>query len=72
MSGLLSVVSTVLLLAAASMWTILVNKSESVNSLTIGSQNVPVGIIVSSGTGLSLVWASFVCSVVSIIPHTTK
>jgi len=68
-SGLLSVVSTVLLLAAASIWTILVNKSESVNSLTIGSQNMPVGIIVSSGRGLSLAWASFVCSVISVIPY---
>jgi len=68
-SGLLSVVSTVLLLAGASIWTVLVNKSESVNSLTIGSHNVPAGIIVSSGTGLSLVWASFVCSVISVVPY---
>ncbi|KAK2461691.1 hypothetical protein APHAL10511_006154 [Amanita phalloides] len=69
LSGFLSILSAVLLLVGASIWTVLLKKSGSVNSMTIGTNNVPVGIIVSAGTGLSLAWASFVFSVVSIIPY---
>ena len=71
-SAFLSVVSTVLLLAGAAIWTVLVNKSKSINTLTIGSQSVPLGIVVTSGVGLSLAWASFVISAISVIPYMLK
>ncbi|KAF8634493.1 hypothetical protein AX15_000929 [Amanita polypyramis BW_CC] len=68
-SGLLSIASTILLLIGASIWSVLIKKSEAVNTMTIGSQGVPLGIVVSAGTGLSLAWAAFVLSLVSIIPY---
>jgi len=68
-SGLLSIASTIALLIGASIWTVLIQKSEAVNVMKVGSQAAPLGIIVSSGTGLSLAWASFVCSFVSMIPY---
>ena len=71
-SAFLSVVSTVLLLAGAAIWTVLVNKAKSINTLTIGSQSVPLGIVVTSGVGLSLAWASFVISAISVIPYMLK
>ncbi|KAF8640397.1 hypothetical protein AX17_000066 [Amanita inopinata Kibby_2008] len=68
-SALLSIASTVLLLIGVSIWTVLVKKAEAVNDMSIGSQPVPLGIVVSAGSGLYMTWASFVLSVVSVIPY---
>ena len=68
-SGISSIASTLLLLIGASIWTVMINKCETINSMTVGSQKAPLGIVVSSGTGLTLAWAAFICSFISVIPY---
>lgn len=60
-----------MLLIGASIWTVLIKKSESVNSLLALSVTnvVPIGITMSTGPGLLMVWAAFACLVVSVVPY---
>jgi len=70
-STIFSIAGSLLLLIGASIWTVLIKKSESVNSLLALSVTniVPIGITMSTGPGLLMVWAAFACLVVSIVPY---
>jgi len=68
-SACLAIVATVLVLTGASIWTSAINSSESVNSLILNTTNIPLGIEVSSGSGLSLLWAAVGCLFASLVPY---
>ncbi len=68
-SACLAMVATVFVLTGASLWTSAVNSSESVNGLILNTTNIPLGIEVSSGSGLSLLWAAVGCLFASLIPY---
>jgi len=69
MSTVFSIISSVLLLIGAAIWTIMIKKAESVNGVLIGLNPQPIGIVVSLGPGLLMVWAAFACMFASVIPH---
>jgi hypothetical protein len=66
-----SVLSSIFVLTGSAIWTVIIQKSHSVENILVGPPNgrVPVGIVVSTGPGLYLAWASFACLVVSIVPY---
>ena len=68
-SACLAIIATTLVLTGASLWTSAVNSSESVNGLILNTTNIPLGIEVSAGPGLSLLWAAVGCLCASLIPY---
>jgi hypothetical protein len=68
-SACLSIIATAFILTGASLWTSAINSSESVNGLILNTTNIPLGIEVSSGSGLSLLWAAVGCLFASLIPY---
>ncbi|KAJ7225917.1 hypothetical protein GGX14DRAFT_422991 [Mycena pura] len=64
-----AIVGSVFILIGAGIWTAMIKKIESVNSILISSAPVPVGIEVSTGSGLFLIWAAFASLFVSIVPY---
>lgn len=68
-SACLAILATVFILTGASLWTSAINTSESVNGLILNTTNIPLGIEVSSGTGLSILWAALGCLLVSLVPY---
>jgi len=66
-----AVLSSILVLSGSAIWTVIIQKSQSVQNILAGPPGgrVPVGIVVSTGPGLYLAWASFACLVVSIVPY---
>jgi hypothetical protein len=71
LSSIFAVISTLFILIGAALWTVLVKKSQDVNSLMIGEGGTPrlVGIEVSVGSGIYLLWGAFAASFVSLIPY---
>ncbi|KAK1232386.1 hypothetical protein PQX77_004478 [Marasmius sp. AFHP31] len=65
--------SALFLLIGAALWTSAIMKSDSINRFVIDSNPtsspLQLGITVSIGTGLYLVWASFACMFGSLIPY---
>ena len=68
-SACLAMLATVFLLTAASLWTSAIHTSESVNGLILNTTNIPLGIKVSSGHGLSLLWGAVGCLFASLVPY---
>jgi len=74
-SSSLSVLGSFLLLVGASLWTVVIKKTEMVNVMTVtphGSTSpltISLGVTVSVGSGLYLTWAAFACLAVSIVPY---
>jgi len=69
---LFALVGSINLLIGASLWTVLINKSMSVNSLIVGqdgSNPSPVGIEVSAGNALYMTWAAFACLTTATVPY---
>ena len=64
-----SIAGSILILIGASIWTVLIKRTEAINNLLIGLPPVSVEIVVSSGSGLFLTWAAFACMVVSVVPY---
>jgi len=66
-----AVLSSVLVLSGAAIWTVIIQKCQSVGDIIIGpaGRREPLGILISTGPGLYLAWASFACLVVSIVPY---
>ncbi|KAF8592021.1 hypothetical protein K439DRAFT_1650542 [Ramaria rubella] len=76
-------VGTVLLLIAASIWTAIIRQIQSINNLEVWlipwiiftsdilqvQSGVPLGIEVSPGSGLWLLWASFIALCLSLLPY---
>jgi len=63
-----SVFSTACLLIGASIYTAILNKSLSINGYRV-SDGTPLGIKLTVGPALWLIWASFVCMFLSIGPY---
>ena len=68
-SGCLAILATIFILTAAALWTTAINTSESVNGLILNTTNIPLGIEVSSGPGLSLLWAAVGLLIASLVPY---
>lgn len=68
-SACLAILATLFTLTAAALWTTAINTSESVNGLILNTTNIPLGIEVSSGSGLSLLWAAVGLLIASLIPY---
>jgi len=62
-------IASIFILAASALWTVLIKKAEDINTWTVQPAQVPLGIQVSAGVGLYLVWAAFACLVTSVIPY---
>jgi len=67
----LSIAGSINLLVGASIWTVMINKSASVNRLIVGQEGnpSPVGIEVTAGNALYLTWAAFACLTISTVPY---
>ncbi|KAK7468548.1 hypothetical protein VKT23_003053 [Stygiomarasmius scandens] len=70
-SSVAAAISSLFLLIGATIWTVILNRSDSINSLVLGSQtnSTPLGIQVSTGPALFIVWAAFACLFASMIPY---
>ncbi|KAF8203731.1 actin cortical patch SUR7/pH-response regulator pali [Pholiota molesta] len=68
-SSVISTIGAFFLLVAASLWTVLIKKTQAINTVVQAVNGESVGITVSEGNGLFLTWAAFVCLFVSIIPY---
>ncbi|KAH9004315.1 hypothetical protein EDB86DRAFT_2888019 [Lactarius hatsudake] len=68
-SACFAIIATAFVLTGASLWTSAINSSESVNGLILNTTAIPLGIEVSSGSGLSLLWAAVGCLFASLIPY---
>jgi len=66
-----AVLSSLLVLSGAAIWTVIIQKCHSVETIVVGPPGgrEPLGILISTGPGLYLAWASFACLVVSIVPY---
>lgn len=67
-SAALAILSTIFVLIGAAIWTSLIKKAESINTLQISS-GVLDGMSMSYGTGIYLSWAAFACLAASIVPY---
>jgi len=67
-SSSMAILGSLLLLVGAALWTVIIQKTEAINSITVNG-NVPLGIEVSVGSGLYMLWAAFACLAVSIVPY---
>lgn len=63
----LSVISSLMLLIGGAILTALVQQSQSINSYEV--YDVPLGIKVTFGVSLWLIWSAFAADMVSIIPY---
>ncbi|CCM01614.1 uncharacterized protein FIBRA_03675 [Fibroporia radiculosa] len=70
-STLFAIVGSFMLLIGATIWTVIIKKTELLNNVMIGqaSAPVPLGITVTMGNGVYLAWAAFACLIVSILPY---
>jgi hypothetical protein len=50
----------------------MIEKSKDINHLVIGVDNLPLGITVSTGPGLYMVWAAWALLLVSIFPYMVR
>ncbi|KAJ7102331.1 hypothetical protein B0H15DRAFT_814169 [Mycena belliarum] len=64
-----AIVGSIFILIGASIWTVMIQKTQSVNSITLGTAHVPVGIIVSKGPGFFMIWAAFATLFASVVPY---
>lgn len=71
LSTLAAIIGSVTLLIGATIWTVIIKKVQSINDELIGTSavQVPLGINVSTGDALFLLWAAFACLIVSILPY---
>jgi len=73
-SSFFSIIGTMFLLIGASIWTSVISKAQDINKAVIilGTGDVPLGIVVSSGSTLWLFWAGFVLLAISTVPYTVS
>lgn len=72
-SACFAILGTIFLLAGSAIWTVIVHKSQDINTIIIGEPTaVSLGITVSTGTGIYLMWAAFACLFVSLIPYVSS
>jgi hypothetical protein len=68
-STIFAIIGSLLLLIGAAIWTVLIKKTAAINHFYIDPNNVPLGIVVTTGQGLYLIWAAFVLLLVSVVPY---
>ncbi|KAF8807667.1 hypothetical protein BYT27DRAFT_7165643 [Phlegmacium glaucopus] len=68
-SSTFAVFGSVLLLIGASLWTVMIKKSQAINTTLNAVTQQPLGITLSSGSGVFIAWAAFACLAVSVIPY---
>ncbi|KAJ7462787.1 actin cortical patch SUR7/pH-response regulator pali [Mycena galericulata] len=66
-----AIIGSIFILIGASIWTAMLRKAQSVNSVMIGTtaDSVPVGIEVTMGAALPMIWAAFATLFASIVPY---
>lgn len=64
-----ALIGSLLLLIGAAIWTVVINKSDAINDVMVGSTPAPLGIIVSIGPALYMLWAAFAVLLVSVVPY---
>jgi hypothetical protein len=69
LSALFSAIASLFVLISAALWTVVIKKSASVSNIIIGVDPTPVGIDISAGPGLFIMWAAFACLFASMIPY---
>ncbi|KAL1951818.1 hypothetical protein VTO73DRAFT_967 [Trametes versicolor] len=71
LSTLFAVLGSLTLLIGATIWTVVIKKAESINSFVVGpsAAPVPLGITVSTGDAIFLLWAAWACLLVSTLPY---
>ncbi|KAI0359071.1 hypothetical protein OH77DRAFT_1396170 [Trametes cingulata] len=71
LSTLFAVLGSLTLLIGATIWTVMIQKAQSINKFVVGpsAAPVPLGITVSTGDALFLLWAAWACLLVSILPY---
>lgn len=77
LSSLFAILATLMILTSAAIWTAVVSKAQAVNTQQIpmntpSEQPVPLGIQISPGSGLWLLWSSFATLFLSTIPYATS
>ena len=67
----MAIAGSILLLVGAALWTVIIKKAEAINimEVSLNGSSVPLGINVSVGIGLYLLWASFAVLAISIVPY---
>ena len=67
----LAIIGSAFLLIGAVIWTVIVKKAQSINTVMVGQPGniVPVGIEVDIGNGIYLAWAAFACLIASTVPY---
>jgi hypothetical protein len=66
-STTMSILSALFILIGAAIWTAILKKVESVNTMQL-AQGISSGILVSYGNGIYLSWAAFTCLFAATIP----
>lgn len=67
-SASLAILSAMFILIGAAIWTSLVKKTESINTMQI-AQGVTSGMSISYGSGIYISWAAFACLLVAVVPY---
>jgi hypothetical protein len=67
----LAVFSTLCILISASIYTAIVGKAQGINSAqwTTPTATISIGIVVTYGNALWLLWTAFICLFLSIVPY---
>ncbi|KAJ7785890.1 actin cortical patch SUR7/pH-response regulator pali [Mycena metata] len=63
-----AIIGSIFILIGASIWTVMIHKAQSVNSAML-TDGVLVGIEVTTGSALYMIWAAFGTLFASIIPY---
>ena len=71
-SALLAVIAGISALVTSSIWTALIRTAGRINSWTVTTNNVSLGIRVSAGAGLYCTWVASVLLLASIVPYIIK
>jgi len=71
-STLITIVASITILVGSVIWTVLINMAGSINSWSVTTAHVPLGIHVSAGDGLYCSYASFGLLVASTIPYVIR
>ncbi|RXW23862.1 hypothetical protein EST38_g2015 [Candolleomyces aberdarensis] len=71
-STLFAVAGSLLLLIGASIWTVVVNKTQIINDFPLTTRSageIPLGITMSSGPAIPLLWGAFAALLLSVVPY---
>jgi len=64
-----AILGSLLLLIGASIWTVAIKRVNPINALVVARTSIPLGISISIGSGLYMIWAAFTCLLLSTVPY---